>query len=126
LPDKTISQKLFIKERYKVLVLNAPAGYIEKMAMPSKTTPSTKLQPDADLVQVFFKSRSEMETQLAGLKKLLKPGGSLWITYPKGTSKTPADINRDSIREYAATIGLTAVSLVAIDDTWSAMRVKAG
>ncbi len=48
----------------------------------------------------------------------------LWVTYPKGTSKVKADINRDIIREYARTIGLEAVALVSVDDTWSALRLK--
>jgi hypothetical protein len=34
------------------------------------------------------------------------------------------DIHRDIIREYAASIGLKGVSLIAVDDTWSAMRLK--
>ncbi len=124
--DKTVAQKLFIKEGYKVLILNAPAGYAASLGeLPAKARVSTSPQPDADLIQVFFKSRKEMEAQLSGLKKLLKPGGLLWITSPKGTSKMPADINRDSIWEYAKTIGLTAVAMIAIDDTWSALRVKA-
>jgi hypothetical protein len=48
----------------------------------------------------------------------------LWVTYPKGTSKAKVDVNRDSLREYDLTIGLQAVSLLAIDDVWSALRLK--
>jgi len=35
-----------------------------------------------------------------------------------------ADINRDSIRQYAETLNLQTVSLIAIDDVWSALRLK--
>jgi len=46
------------------------------------------------------------------------------VTYLKGTAKTKTDINRDSLHAYARTVGLEGVSLVSIDDDWSAMRFK--
>ena len=46
----------------------------------------------------------------------------MWVTYPKGTSKTPTDINRDIIAVYARTIGMEAVVNFSVDDTWSALR----
>jgi hypothetical protein len=50
--------------------------------------------------------------------------GVLWIAYAKGTSKKASDINRDTIREYAASIGLDTVAQIAIDGDWSALRLK--
>ena len=41
----------------------------------------------------------------------------------QGRVKT--DIDRDDIWAYGLTIGLQAVAQVAIDDDWSAMRLKA-
>lgn len=61
---------------------------------------------------------------LAQCKAKLEVNGVLWIAYTKGTSKKASDINRDSIREYAATIGLDTVAQIAIDDDWSALRLK--
>ena len=58
------------------------------------------------------------------LKPSLKPQGLLWVTYPKGTSKMKVDVNRDIIREYSETIGLKTVAQIAIDETWSALRLK--
>ncbi len=51
------------------------------------------------------------------LKGVLTPKGLLRVTYPKGTSKVKADINRDSIREYAMSQGLEAMAMVSVDDT---------
>ena len=58
------------------------------------------------------------------LKAGLKPKGLLWITYPKGAAKIKSDITRDRIWRYAKTGGLDGVAMVAVDDTWSAMRLK--
>ncbi len=47
------------------------------------------------------------------------------MTYPKGTSKAlAADINRDDIHRYTATIGLQTVAQVSVDDDWSAIRCR--
>ena len=54
----------------------------------------------------------------------MTPKGIIWVTYPKGTAKIKSDINRDSIREYTATVGLEAVAIFSLDDDWSALRLK--
>ncbi len=124
--QKPVAQKLLIKENYKVLILNEPEGYRAKLGkLPDNvmviTTPSAEA---FDLIQVFVTSKRDLGAQLPKLKPLLLTNGLLWVTYPKGTAKIKADINRDSIWKYASTLGLQAVAIVAIDETWSAMRLK--
>ncbi len=46
------------------------------------------------------------------------------MSYPKRTSGVKTDVDRDVIREYAASVGLGAVAIVSLDDTWSALRLK--
>jgi hypothetical protein len=125
--EKTVVQKLLIKEGYRVLVVNAPEGYVASLAeLPAGVTVAT--DPVSlglfDLIQAFVASQAQFETQLAGLKARLAPKGLLWITYPKGAAKIKSDITRDTIWRYAKTVGLDGVAMVAVDDTWSAMRLK--
>jgi len=54
----------------------------------------------------------------------LKSDGIFWIAYPKGGLTTKTDLNRDILRGEVLKLGLAGVSLVAIDDTWSAMRFR--
>jgi hypothetical protein len=116
--DKTAAQKLLFKTDYKILLLNGPAGYESMLGtLPPGLTISTKPSGQVDLIQVFISSRKELVDQLEGLKRLLKTNGLLWVSYPKGTSKIKTDINRDSINEYAKSIGLQGVTMVSIDDT---------
>ena len=125
--EKTIVQKLLIKEGYRVLVMNAPQGYIASLAeLPSGVTVATGLDSAGpfDWIQSFVSSQGAFEAQLSGLKVRLKPQGLLWITYPKGAAVIKSDITRDTIWRYAKTIGLDGVAMVAVDETWSAMRLK--
>jgi hypothetical protein len=114
-----------MKENYVVLLVNEPEGYKARLGkLPKNVSLVSKPSGQVDFIQVFISSKSDLESQLGRLKAFLKPQGLLWVTYPKGTSKKNADVNRDIIREYAESIGLQAVALVAVDETWSALRLK--
>ena len=125
LSSKPIAQKLQIKENFSVLLVNEPEGYGSMLGkLLAGVTVSTEPNKPFDVIQVFLTSKKELENQLAKLKSTLKPKGILWVTYPKGTSKVRTDVNRDIIRQYAQKIGLQAVAMVSIDETWSALRLK--
>jgi hypothetical protein len=123
--EKTIAEKLLIKGDYKVLFINPPEGYISQLGSLAEgvTVLKNPVSP-VNLIQLFVTSRKELQAHLPGLKNRLAPGGLLWVTYPKGTSKVKADINRDSINAYAKSLGLIGVAMISIDDTWSALRLK--
>ena len=123
--EKSVAEKLLIKEGYRVVVINEPQDYRVLLGrLPDGVALATKPDAPADLIQVFVTSRKDLEDRLPGLKKVLKPKGLLWVTYPKGTSKVKADISRDTIAAYALSIGLQAVAMVSIDETWSGLRLK--
>jgi hypothetical protein len=125
MPEKTVAQKLLIKEGKKVLLVNAPKGYKTTLgALPVGAKVVSKAAGPVDVLQLFIANRQEMEAELPKLKALAGPQSLIWVTYLKGTAKTRTDINRDSLHTYARTIGLEGVSLVSIDDDWSAMRFK--
>ncbi len=126
MPDKSIAQKLLIKAGRKVMFVNAPRGYAVRVgALPNGARVVKNANTPADVIQVFVKSRDELEGELPKWKRALAPDGILWVTYPKGTSKTmKSDINRDSIAAYARTVGMEGVAMIAIDDDWSALRLK--
>lgn len=122
---KNIAQKLFIKDKYRVLFVNEPENYITLLGdLPNNVNVLKRPEDYIDLIQVFVTSRKELEEQLVKLKSLLTPKGLLWVTYSKGTPKMKVDINRDSIYKYALFIGLKGVAMISIDDTWSALRLK--
>ena len=123
--DKSIAEKLLIKPGRTVLFVNAPPGYRTRIgALPPNTAILKAVGAPADVIQVFVKSRAELEAELPKLKRALAPNGLLWVTYAKGTSKLKGDINRDSIAAYAHTIGMEGVAMISIDDDWSALRLK--
>lgn len=125
MPEKSVAQKLFIKEGHTVLSINAPKNYKSLLgALPAKAKVMTKTTAPVDAIHFFADSRQDLEAQASKLKRKLKPNGLIWIMYHKGTSKVKTDINRNTLHAYAQTIGLDGVSLISIDANWSAIRFK--
>jgi hypothetical protein len=77
----------------------------------------------AEAVLVFAKDRAGLEPELPGLAEVAGRGGIAWVAYPKAR-QLGTDLNRDVIRELAPSVGLDPVRQVALDDTWSALRLK--
>ncbi|MBM4038210.1 MAG: DUF3052 family protein [Planctomycetes bacterium] len=125
--EKTVAQKLGIKAGQSLALLNAPEGYRETLrGLPKDVKVFTSLVGPADVVQCFVASKKELDKALPELKAALSPKTILWIAYPKGTSGVKTDIHRDIIRQAAAALGMNAVALFSIDDTWSSLRLKIG
>ena len=76
------------------------------------------------MVVFFATSKAELEAKLPGVLAKLQPTAILWVAYVKQTSALAKDLNRDVIREWAPSLGLDTVSQIAIDDDWSALRLK--
>jgi hypothetical protein len=123
--EKTVAQKLGLKASKTLAVRQQPDDVAALIgALPSGAKLVTAESKPCALILMFAKDMAALAKGLPGCKRQQEPGGALWVAYIKGTSPKKTDINRDSIRDYVATIGLDTVSQIAIDDDWSALRLK--
>ena len=119
-----LAKKLQIKPGMKVALVNAPAGTAEKLR-PLPDDASISRGTAADAVIGFAKDDAELRKIAPQAIKAMKADGVLWLSYPKGSAKVRTDLNRDTLREIVdERHGLEGVSLVAVDETWSAMRFR--
>jgi hypothetical protein len=122
---KTVAQKMLIRPSARVLILGAPPGYARVLGpLPQGATPLAHATKGIEVLQVFVRSRKELEARLPKLKGYLAASGALWVAYPKGSTARGLDISRDVIWKYARTLGLGPVAVIAIDETWASMRLK--
>jgi hypothetical protein len=120
----TLAQKLQIKSG-KLIVINAPKGYAEHLAKELKDlTISARAAGHAEAVLLFVNNLAETEKLTPRAGKLVKPGGMLWIAYPKGSSKVKTDVNRDKLWPVVEARGWRPVRQIALDEVWSALRFK--
>jgi len=126
-PDTPLWKKLGIKPGYCVLVLNAPAGYETLLGdFPEGVELSTEVSGDGqfDVVHAYVSSRSDLDRLAEPAMSNLKPGGALWFSYPKKSSKVKTDMDRDNNWEPLTGAGLRVVTAISIDDTWSGLRFR--
>lgn len=118
-----ILKKLRYKPGMRVGVFGAPAGFEAELAAATDIARAHSREKNLELVQAFFTRRAHLERNTAHLKRCLGPHGILWVCYPKAKA-LGTDLNRDVVRATLARAGLDAVALVAVDDVWSALRLK--
>lgn len=125
--DTPLTKKLAIKPGYKLLILNARDGYINTLnPLPEGATLHTKAvgQSGFDFVQVFVRSKADVDSHAQSAVAALKPGGLLWFAFPKKTAKLKTDITRDVGWDTLTAMAYGPVTAIAIDDTWSALRFR--
>lgn len=124
--DRGLAKKLLLKPGSTFLVVDAPDAFSRSLADASQEVKSSGRADDRqfDLVQVFVRHRADLENKRQPAVDAVRPGGILWITYPKQSGSIKSDINRDSAREVMKPTGWRPVTQVSIDETWSALRFK--
>jgi hypothetical protein len=119
--------KLGITSGAKVRVQGtAPADAVRVLDVP----PTVIERQASALVSVLF--ADDVADVTKGARKALSatlPGGRTWVAYRKGASRRSADaptaaLHRDTLQATLLTLGLGGVTLVSLDDEWSAMRIK--
>ena len=85
---------------------------------------STAGPESASTVVAFAKDSGELKAQLIVLAEVAGRGGIPWVAYPKA-KQLGTDLTRDVIRDLVPTAGLDPVRQIALDDVWSALRLKA-
>ena len=121
----SVAQKLQIKGGNRVAIISVPGDYGEIVgSLPEGITLSEGTAGEFDVVHGFFTMHAELADRLEELKLAMGATGILWISYPKRSTKIETDLNRDILRSYLGKNGLRAISLISVDNTWSAMRLK--
>lgn len=123
--DNPLAKKLLIKPGSRVLVRNAPQGYLDKLVpLPENVQLKTEAESSFDVILHFVKSKSEVDSQTRDSLNVLKDKGILWMAYPKRSKGGRTDLNRDSGWDALWDASWVGISIIAIDETWAALRFR--
>ena len=115
----TLDSKLQLKQGQRVVVFGLPAGL--SLDLPINSGP-----PAGDeAVLVFAQESGALSERKAALLDAAAAGRLTWVAYPKAGG-LGTDLNRDILRDRLVEWGTRPVRQVALNDDWSALRVKAG
>lgn len=128
-----LAKKLRLGVEHSLALLNAPDGIAEQLR-PGPNAVSTELRPNEtyDAVLLFVNTADDLRRLGPGAIRAAKPGGLLWIAYPKGGPErgatdlpaTPWWVQRDVLGETTSVTGYKPVSFIAVDENWTALRFK--
>lgn len=121
----TVANKLRIAAGSRVLVID-PAGH--GVALLGPLPERAAIVEDAagpDVTVLFVEDEAALRRDLPVAAAAARGDRLLWAAYRKGGAKAGTDLDRDRLTALADEIaGLTGVALVAVDSTWSAMRLR--
>ena len=119
-----LNHKLGLKPGFRIAVLNPPDRYWDLVhPLPEGVSVLGPRARRLDFVHVFAERRAELARALPKLIARIKANGMIWVSWPKRLSGVPTDITEDVIRELALPLGLVDVKVVAVDETWSGLKL---
>ncbi len=125
--NSSLAKKLKIKSSLRIVVINPPPGYLDELgSLPEGVELATKPEGQFDFVHLFVQNSAELEGLLPLALQSLKEDAIFRISFPKRSSKMQTDLSRDHGWEALHKAGQKGEALVSINDTWSAMRFRAG
>jgi len=119
-----LAKKLGLKPGMRAWFLGMPDSVraeIERDAPPLELFDTP--EPPVDLAHIFVTSCAALDCELRMLLPLIARDGTIWVSWPKKSSKVPTDITEDVIRAVALPLGLVDVKVCAVDATWSGLKL---
>jgi hypothetical protein len=116
----TVAKKMGIKEGSRAIFVNAPAS-AEDAIEPPDLDVATRLSGDFDYIHLFTKTEDDLDRSFPRLRDHLRPGGMLWVSWPKG-GKLGTDLSMTKVIKIGYDHGLVESKCLSVDTTWSALK----
>ncbi len=119
-----LAKKLGIDVGSRIYLSDAPKNYLTLVApLPEGIRVVRKIDGETDIVHIFSTERAHLAAALRATLKRIKPDGTIWVSWPKKSSKVSTDITENTIREVALPIGLVDIKVCAVDEVWSGLKL---
>ena len=116
-------EKLGLKAGMRVHFAGAPPDYFKTLGRTPTIIMMTKVKGPLDFVQLFTRSRADLEERFRPIMEAMSPDGMFWVSWPKKASGVDTDLTEDAVRAVALEHGLVDVKVCAVDDTWSGLKL---
>lgn len=120
-----LPRKLGLKAGMRVGLHDAPDDFDTTLGpLPEGVVLDRGLAQARYPVQLCFVTwQDELAPRLAEALARMPPDGSIWVAWPKKSSKRQSDMREDLVRQVALPVGVVDNKVCAIDDTWSGLRL---
>jgi hypothetical protein len=114
----SVASKLQIKPGQSVCVIGRPRDVTLDLGPSLSSDPAA-----ADAVIVYATNRAELGRVSPLLLAAAGRDALAWVAYPKA-GQLGTDLNRDKLAALLKADGVRPVRQIAIDDVWSALRLR--
>jgi hypothetical protein len=128
---QTAAQKLGVKPGMRVRVEGVAPETVRNHVNTGSEPATPTTDGPAEIILFYAHSVEDVTGRASALFADVAPNGRFWVAYRKGATKkapagTPGEepLHRDSLQRALMAQNLEGVTLIALDDIWSAMRVK--
>ena len=118
-----LAKKLGYRGGNRVFLRSAPKNY-RALVDPLPPAILFEKSPGAktDLVHAFFTEQAELGKFLKLVRQTLQPDASVWISWPKKTSRFFVDLTESGTRDALLPTGWVGVKVCAVDLDWSGLK----
>jgi hypothetical protein len=125
LMENLLLKKLQVKPGFKVDVFNAPADFKSIIGtVPVDISITYETANATDALLIFAITKADMKTVLDLVYLQIDLKLICWIIYPKSKSKLASDLNLMKSWDDLKLYNLTPCASAAINETWTALRIK--
>jgi hypothetical protein len=119
-----LPQKLGIKPGHRLLLLGAPAGFLDDDLgpLPPGVHVLRRAAAPVDVAVAFAVTRRDLASRFAAARTALAADGGLWVAYPKKAAKVPTELDFTSVQEHGLDAGLVDNKSCAVTEVWSGLR----
>ena len=119
-----VAKKLGLKSGMSLAMIG-PAGKASPSDVVIELPDGVRLvdRGRADRVLRFVVKAADLARAFSDAEARVAEGGAMWLAYPKG-GQLGTDISRDQLAHGAPSKEWAPISLVAIDEVWSALRFR--
>jgi len=116
--------KLGIKPDYEIVVYNEPRAYDQIVKhIPEGVRFASNPTASTSMVHIFATHKNDLVRLLRLCLVRLNPEASIWVSWPKKSSRVPTEVTEDAVREIALPLGLVDIKVCAIDEIWTALKL---
>lgn len=123
--ENSLLKKLQLKSGHQVLIWNAPANLTDVLGtLPDDVAFSFDSDQPFNALLIFVLNKMELWAALQAKHQVIEPQTICWILYPKAKTKLASDLNLMQSWGELKNYNLTPCASAAIDETWTALRIK--
>jgi hypothetical protein len=115
-------RKLGLKDGLRVCVVDAPEHWLFEADDDFPVIARVE-SGAADLVIGFARDQASVIDLLETQRERVRPGGALWIAWPRKAAGHLSDVSDETVRAVALDVGLVDVKVAALDNDWSALKL---